>query len=306
MKKSKKSFCWMWLAFLYFALLFGYAGIFTLIANSTDGEMFIFREDLLIPIQIEEIQQRMNIDKTDSRISHEIKELLLNDSRVHREGLHDLTDDWYEGYEPLGYVWADFYRAFYRSRGATHCIIEYHDKPLNPGGPYPRYYKEVFIRVCRKVIGGTVLDFDHDFPVVLLSLVEDALEVIETAELSVDWALYSQRKPESEIEKLSSGNAYVVSIDYGYFHDIISSAYWTPDNGLNIFSEVYNNRNYNYRYWDFFYFSAVALTTLGYGDILPNSTIVRVLVASEAILGIVVITFFIGLLIPLLNKHKTA
>ena len=79
---------------------------------------------------------------------------------------------------------------------------------------------------------------------------------------------------------------------------------WTPDNGLNIFSDVYNNRNYKYRYWDFFYFSAIALTTLGYGDILPNSTSVRVLVAIEAILGVVVITWFIGILVSPLRKER--
>jgi len=37
---------------------------------------------------------------------------------------------------------------------------------------------------------------------------------------------------------------------------------------------------------DFIYFSFITMTTLGYGDILPNSTFVRALVILEALLGI--------------------
>ena len=290
---------------VYLGLLFGFGGIFVERANSSKGEEFVFREDLLLPIQINEVARQLNIDSTDESIRHEIKDLLLNDKRVRRELPYDLTDDWYEGFEPLGYVWADFYRALYRSHGATHCVVEYHDKPLNPWGPYPRHYKDVTIRICKKVKGGTLLDMDYDYPVVLFSSVADALKEILTAELSVDWSLYSSHKPEDEIEKLTSGNAYVVPIAYDYFHDLVSSSYWTPDDALKVFSEVYTRRDYSYRYWDFFYFSAVALTTLGYGDILPNSTTVRVLVAVEAILGVALITLFIGVLLyPRSNRHE--
>jgi hypothetical protein len=43
-----------------------------------------------------------------------------------------------------------------------------------------------------------------------------------------------------------------------------------------------------------FYFSAVTITTLGYGDIVPITTAARLLVAAEAILGIVLIGLFIN------------
>ena len=303
---SKKYLDVLLLIFIYLVLLFGFAGVFVKCANLSSGEDFIFREDLLLPIQIDEISRQLDIDRTDESIRHEIKDLLLKDKRVHSELLLDLSDEWYEGYEPLGYVWADFYRAFYRSRGATHCVIEYHDGPLNPWGTYPPHYKDVSIRICAKVEWGTLLDMDYDFPVVRFSLVENALKEISTAELTVDWSLYSLHKPEDEIKKLTSGNAYVVPIAFDYFHDLISSSHWTPDkNVLKVFSEVYNRRDYSYRYWDFFYFSAVALTTIGYGDILPNSTTVRVLVAIEAILGVAVITAIIGMILsPRRNRNK--
>ena len=44
------------------------------------------------------------------------------------------------------------------------------------------------------------------------------------------------------------------------------------------------------------YFSAVTITTLGYGDIQPLDTVVRLLAASEAVLGIVTIGFFLSAL----------
>lgn len=47
---------------------------------------------------------------------------------------------------------------------------------------------------------------------------------------------------------------------------------------------------------DFCYFSAVTLTTLGYGDILPNSSLVRMIVMSQAIVGIVYAGFALALI----------
>jgi len=42
------------------------------------------------------------------------------------------------------------------------------------------------------------------------------------------------------------------------------------------------------------YLSAITITTVGYGDILPITTLARALVASEAILGIIIIGFFLN------------
>lgn len=38
-------------------------------------------------------------------------------------------------------------------------------------------------------------------------------------------------------------------------------------------------------YWDFFYFSTIVQTTVGFGDILPNSTPVRMLVSFQIVMG---------------------
>jgi hypothetical protein len=51
-------------------------------------------------------------------------------------------------------------------------------------------------------------------------------------------------------------------------------------------------------YWDFFYFSTIVQTTAGFGDILPNSTMVRMIVAIQIIIGyallVVVLNIVLG------------
>lgn len=49
-----------------------------------------------------------------------------------------------------------------------------------------------------------------------------------------------------------------------------------------------------HNYLRMFYFSAITITTVGFGDILPISGLARTCVAVEAILGIVLIGFFIN------------
>jgi hypothetical protein len=50
-------------------------------------------------------------------------------------------------------------------------------------------------------------------------------------------------------------------------------------------------------YWRMLYFSAITITTIGYGDIYPVSNMARVLVALEAILGVVLAGFFLNAIV---------
>lgn len=52
-----------------------------------------------------------------------------------------------------------------------------------------------------------------------------------------------------------------------------------------------------------FYFSAVTITTLGYGDIVPITNLARIIVAAESILGIVLIGLFLN---SLSREYKNA
>src|SRR5262249_54377588 len=58
-------------------------------------------------------------------------------------------------------------------------------------------------------------------------------------------------------------------------------------------------------FWRMSYLSAVTITTLGYGDIMPLSNRARSLISLESVLGIVVIGFFISPGSPKKNQRVT-
>lgn len=49
-------------------------------------------------------------------------------------------------------------------------------------------------------------------------------------------------------------------------------------------------------FWDFLYFSVITQTTVGYGDILPNSTLVRIIVVLQIVIGLAIATFAINVI----------
>jgi len=50
-------------------------------------------------------------------------------------------------------------------------------------------------------------------------------------------------------------------------------------------------------FWDFLYFSGITLSTVGFGDILPNSTGVRLLVLSEVLVGLVLLVVVLNVIL---------
>ncbi|SJZ95850.1 Ion channel [Cetobacterium ceti] len=50
----------------------------------------------------------------------------------------------------------------------------------------------------------------------------------------------------------------------------------------------------DYNFITFMYFSSITMTTLGYGDILPVTSLARGLASIQTILGIVIIGFFLN------------
>lgn len=56
--------------------------------------------------------------------------------------------------------------------------------------------------------------------------------------------------------------------------------------------------------WDFFYYSAVTITTLGYGDIRPISGIARLLSVIEVLIGIALLAIYVGVTISVLNSRR--
>jgi hypothetical protein len=49
-----------------------------------------------------------------------------------------------------------------------------------------------------------------------------------------------------------------------------------------------------FNYCDFIYFSIITSTTIGYGDILPNSTMIRMIVSLQSLISICITIFFLN------------
>jgi hypothetical protein len=47
-------------------------------------------------------------------------------------------------------------------------------------------------------------------------------------------------------------------------------------------------------FWDFFYFSVITQGTVGYGDIIPNRTLVRSIVVAQLLLGYLVLVVVVN------------
>lgn len=56
--------------------------------------------------------------------------------------------------------------------------------------------------------------------------------------------------------------------------------------------------------WEFMYFSLVTITTLGYGDLSPDSSVGGLLATSEAVLGQVYLVTFVAMVVGLLIQQR--
>jgi hypothetical protein len=61
-------------------------------------------------------------------------------------------------------------------------------------------------------------------------------------------------------------------------------------------AELHTEKPTLWSYWDFLYFSGTTLATVGFGDILPNTTTIRLLTLSEVLLGQLLLVFVVAAL----------
>lgn len=65
---------------------------------------------------------------------------------------------------------------------------------------------------------------------------------------------------------------------------------------LHKWRSINNFHKEHLNYFDFLYFSIITATTTGYGDIVPNSTMIRVLVSIQILLSLIAFGIFITLI----------
>lgn len=87
------------------------------------------------------------------------------------------------------------------------------------------------------------------------------------------------------------------------FSDIFKKSEWFIDDSVVKYNRIMNGK-YVYPLIDFLYFSAVTITTLGYGDILPNNSVVRKIVIFESFFGITLLIGIITLMTKLVMNNE--
>ncbi|EPW6560940.1 potassium channel family protein [Vibrio vulnificus] len=89
------------------------------------------------------------------------------------------------------------------------------------------------------------------------------------------------------MKKLFKLKAYVYALCYLSLIPIFALIYSLVDLSLGVHAKGLVT---------YLYFSVVSITTLGYGDILPNSSWAQIAAASESLLGIILIGLFLNAL----------
>jgi len=85
---------------------------------------------------------------------------------------------------------------------------------------------------------------------------------------------------------------YIESLPYDSL-DVISNIIDVDIRSINTEIELLEKQkgNANWVFFDFLYFSVITQTTVGYGDILPNSTHIRLIVMIQSLLGVILTVF---------------
>jgi hypothetical protein len=103
---------------------------------------------------------------------------------------------------------------------------------------------------------------------------------------NVDWGEGFRGRRDTRTTKDTDEETLIgyVSLDLDAVNSL--ERFWETSQGLTVRSAG--------GYWRFLYFSVVVITTLGFGDIVPLTDAARLWVASESLLGVILIGLFLN------------
>jgi voltage-gated potassium channel len=269
--------------------LFGY--LYCYIANVSYGQSFVFQEDILLQSKNTEFQKKLNIH-LDNNIT---KELFLNYDKTFNlmkitknENLITTFNLNSTGINPIGTAWANYYISKWLSEGYNFCsakVLARNQKIIDDTS-----YCEILFSVSY-IPEDAYKDYLVKEPVYLPEVYSILVQKhqqfhvwIKQNEFDLQNKNWSFTGNENTYEALDLGK-YFISNAINYFDDAIEIIY-----------NYETKSQFKYPLIDFLYFSAVTITTLGYGDILPNSSWVRGLVMSETIIGAIILAISISFL----------
>lgn len=270
------------LGILYLSTLTIFGIAYWKIANISSGEFFVFQNDININTKISVFKKNLKLNVYNRDFNNTISELIsseeyrrsivkLNvDEKISDKNFFVFTLD-----KPLGEVWANYYYLLLQGKGITHMKIESAQEQVINNKFHTHKLKISLYKINNK-------DKDEN----LIPYRKQDKNKFEKKETTTIWVKDYNIIDEELFEK--DYCYYPLSF---YFTNIIENSISFLDESPIVLKGVANG-SFKYPLWNFLYFSAVTITTLGYGDILPNSTLVRVLVMFETIFGVLIIGIF--------------
>lgn len=277
--KMKKKNLLMALGAVYMLILITFGIIYWKIANMSSGEFFIFQNDINMNTKVSVFKKRMKINIYNRDFNNVVSKLVTSEE-YKRPIVKIRTDKDKNMYffafdEPLGENWANYYLLLMQGKGITHMKIENSEEQII-NKKIPTYKLNVSLyKVDQKDKNENYIVYEK----------EENKKLQKLAVITI-WV---KGYPTIHEELFKSEDCFY-PLNF-YFENLVENSISFIDDSPLILKNVASG-NFKYPLWNFMYFSAVTITTLGYGDILPNSTMVRILVMFETIFGVVIIGMF--------------
>lgn len=289
------TYWWVWLlTYLGIWLIFGI--MFWGIANMSSGDDFVFQEDILIKSKNIAFQKKagidMNYDTTKKLIANYKKD--FNPIVMERDDISMITFNHNSnGYEQIGWDWAEYYWIKLIQQGYNAYSIEIINKndPMIYSGKYAQV-KIKFYEIPKD-------SFKEKQNLDLNSISEKDIKKNDKYYIWVDNNFFNENNIAAST--LYSENSYH---DISLVKPLLALSVNYLNNDIDIIRDYETNKNFIYPLTDFLYFSAITITTLGYGDILPNSSLVRGLVMIEVLFGVIIIAIFLSSSYDRLKEFK--
>ena len=314
LRRENKKYFVIFLTAIYilFILIFGL--IYQKIAKSSSGRAFVFQKTVQRQLKVDQFIKEIqypndcnlkelalykNSHKNDlSNSIHSLLEVYSNERKrfdriskfqIYNSATENELDSGHTEKIPtttiygetIGIYWASFYTNLFKSIGITHYKVElYKNKDLI----WLPFYDDL------SIIKLSLYISDKDFIKKPISFANDEnkskfnleLEYIFPIQLRIEKHPFISNYNEPPILSLSG------------LETILSTSMVFLDSNIHILKKIVNDSAYNYI--DFLYFSTVTITTLGYGDILPNSSLVRQCVMLETVIGLLIMGSLIAII----------
>lgn len=276
-------------------------------ANLSQGTKFIFQEDVSFKSKYAAFIDTVNFNipehmvkriRIENEKRHQLK-WLCNTQLTYYDIVTDAADNWLDTNKcnyvmfaddrPIGYAWRDYYYF----KVASTKPVAFSIKKLEP------------MIVVTDETAGSSRQLSRFVLVVYKDTKSNTLsnKTPSSVENLVEVGEYTVYLDNDNLNKYQWYNSSAIYFAISNIGDMFADSLLFPDNDVRHLVKVFSGK-YTYPMAEFLYFSAVTITTLGYGDILPNDTNIRIAVMLETFMGLFLIGCFISSLF--VKKSETS